>query len=101
MTDTSDWYDYLVDSLEAEESGGELHNAHPLPAGTTIDPRLIRYVVDGPLREGAGPRARSWLLRPWAGYPRVYTVTVRFPRVPLPRTSSPAFAQAARAWYTS
>ena len=42
MTDTSDWYDYLVDSLEAEESGGELHNAHPLPAGTTIDPRLIR-----------------------------------------------------------
>ena len=42
MTDTSDWYDYLVDSLEAEESGGELHNAHPLPDGTAINPRLIR-----------------------------------------------------------
>jgi polyphosphate kinase 2 len=42
MTDTSEWYDYLVDSLEAEESGGELHNAHPLPAGTAINPRLIR-----------------------------------------------------------
>ncbi len=41
-TESADWYDYLVDSLEAEEIGGTLHNATPLPAGTEIDRRLIR-----------------------------------------------------------
>jgi polyphosphate kinase 2 len=38
----AEWYDYLIDSLEAEEAGGELHNARPLPEGTEISNKLIR-----------------------------------------------------------
>jgi polyphosphate kinase 2 len=42
MSDTADWYDYLIDSLEAEEPGGELHNVRPLEPGTEISAKLVR-----------------------------------------------------------
>jgi polyphosphate kinase 2 len=42
MATKTEWYEYLVDSLEAEESGGELHNAKPLQPGTEISDKLIR-----------------------------------------------------------
>jgi len=42
MSEPADWYDYLVDSLEGEESGGDLHNVRPITPGTEIDAKLIR-----------------------------------------------------------
>jgi polyphosphate kinase 2 len=38
----SDWSDYVIDSLEVEESHAPLVNVHPLQAGTAIDPATVR-----------------------------------------------------------
>lgn len=38
----SHWADYLIDSLEFDESGGDLHNVRELAEGESISPALIR-----------------------------------------------------------
>jgi polyphosphate kinase 2 len=43
MTTESYWYDYLVDSLEPQESHEPLFNAKPLPADATADAETIRH----------------------------------------------------------
>ncbi|MEJ2087998.1 MAG: polyphosphate kinase 2 [Gammaproteobacteria bacterium] len=43
----AEWSDYVIDSLEVEESREPLVNAHPLPAGTTIGPEIVqRYFAE-------------------------------------------------------
>lgn len=43
----AEWSDYVIDSLEVEESREPLVNAHPLPAGTAIGPDIVqRYFAE-------------------------------------------------------
>ncbi len=55
----ADWYDYLLDTLEPEESLGPIHHAVPLEPGQTVTPEVIRHYFSS----GQYPYAQRYGIR--------------------------------------
>ncbi len=59
MSSGADWYDYLLDTLEVEESHGPIHNAVPLRESETVTPEIIRHYFSS----GQYPYAQRYGIR--------------------------------------